>query len=112
MIQLGSEAPVMALDGNGHLMLSDNGDLRTALLQNLRCEEETELPVAFRDLGLGAVSAVADVQSERPLHATVRRRRVRDQHHARSAQQMLRRGAGGGVERGGQRRLRGEGGER
>ena len=51
MIQLGSEAPVMALDGNGHLMLSDNGDLRTALLQNLRCEEETELPVAFRDLG-------------------------------------------------------------
>ena len=32
-------------------MLSDNGDLRTALLQNLRCEEETELPVAFRDLG-------------------------------------------------------------
>ena len=45
MIQLGSEAPVMALDGNGHLMLSDNGDLRTALLQNLRCEEETELPL-------------------------------------------------------------------
>ena len=51
MVQLGSEAPIMSLDSNGHLMLCDNGDIRTAVLQNLRCEEETVLDVTYKDLG-------------------------------------------------------------
>lgn len=51
VIQLGSEAPIMSLDSNGHLMLCDNGDIRTAILQNLHCEEEKELNVTYKDLG-------------------------------------------------------------
>ena len=51
VIQLGSEAPIMSLDSNGHLVLCDNGDIRTAILQNLHCDEEKELSVTYKDLG-------------------------------------------------------------
>ena len=41
----------MSLDSNGHLVLCDNGDIRTAILQNLHCDEEKELSVTYKDLG-------------------------------------------------------------
>ena len=41
----------MSLDSNGHLVLCDNGDIRTAILQNLHCDDEKELNVTYKDLG-------------------------------------------------------------
>ena len=50
MIQLGSEVPILSMDGNGHLMLCDNGDIKTAILQNLWCTEETALNPVYKDI--------------------------------------------------------------
>ena len=54
MIQLGSEVPILSMDGNGHLMLCDNGDIKTAILQNLRCTEETALNPVYKDISFFA----------------------------------------------------------
>ena len=50
VIQLGSEAPTMCMDNNGHLMLCENGDLRTAILQKLQVKEEQMVEVSYKDL--------------------------------------------------------------
>lgn len=51
VIQLGSEAPIMSLDTNGHLMLCDNGDIRTGIIQNINAEQEQTVEVSYKDLG-------------------------------------------------------------
>lgn len=55
VIQLGSEAPIMSLDSNGHLMFCDNGDLKSAILQNLQIDQEQTLEVSYKDLGRSEV---------------------------------------------------------
>lgn len=55
MIQLGSEAPIMSLDSNGHIMLCDNGDIKTGILQNINAEQEQIIEVNYKDLGSSEV---------------------------------------------------------
>ena len=49
MIQLGSEAPVMSMDANGHVMLCDNGDIRASLVQNLKGDAEETVDLHYKD---------------------------------------------------------------
>lgn len=50
MIQLGSEAPVMSMDANGHVMLCDNGDIRASLVQNLKGDAEETVDLHYKDI--------------------------------------------------------------
>lgn len=50
MIQLGSEAPVMSMDANGHVMLCDNGDIRASLVQNLKGDAEEAVDLHYKDI--------------------------------------------------------------
>lgn len=50
MIQLGSEAPVMSMDANGHVMLCDNGDIRASLVQNLQGDAEETVDLHYKDI--------------------------------------------------------------
>lgn len=102
VIQLGSETPILSMDINGHLMFCDNGDLRTALLQNLQCKEETVLEPAFKDISSHtplpsftaprskrSLPSVSPLQQQRTLHAAMWRRGVRHFHHSCAAIQVL-----------------------
>lgn len=56
MIQLGSEAPVMSMDANGHVMLCDNGDIRASLVQNLKGDAEEAVDLHYKDISeIGAI---------------------------------------------------------
>ena len=50
MIQQGSEAPVMSMDANGHVMLCDNGDIRASLVQNLKGDAEETVDLHYKDI--------------------------------------------------------------
>ena len=50
MTQLGSEAPVMSMDANGHVMLCDNGDIRASLVQNLKGDAEETVDLHYKDI--------------------------------------------------------------
>lgn len=51
VIQLGSEAPIMSLDSNGHILLCDNGDIRSGIIQNLQLDQERIIDISYKDLG-------------------------------------------------------------
>ena len=97
--------------------------LDESLLQNLPRTAETALAPVFKDISRQkrrgaltpagpqrAVPAVAPLQQQRAFRSAVRRRRVRDLHHARAALQVLRTRARGRLARRRKRRLRREGG--
>ena len=52
MIQLGSEAPVMSMDTNGHIMLCDNGDIKASVIQSVKGEPEEDLDLHYKDISL------------------------------------------------------------
>ena len=49
VIQLGSEAPIMSLDSNGHILLCDNGDIRSGIIQNLQLDQERIIDISYKD---------------------------------------------------------------